>query len=450
MNKRILFSAALLAVLGGPAAFAQSSPWTDTNLGANAENLGVRDFDMPSQDVIWGIQYDGTGTAGAVTQDMFLSVDGGATFLINPVATANSATAALVNVSAIDATTAYVSAYNDASGSGGFVFKTTDGGNTWAELPLPVVPFLNLVHMFNATEGVVMSDPDAAGFVIYRTADGGATWTRVPAASVPAPVSGDYGLVNQFSSFGDNIWFSSFKGQVYHSADKGLTWMKVTTGFTGTATAAAIRDIEFSDANNGIISGRLKNTIKATTDGGMTWTTVTLAPSADAFGDDITRVPGQAGTYVSTGVNFTAGTGATGSSVTYDNGKTWIQLDSGQQRTAVIFFDASHGWAGTFSQAAGVGGLIKYTGEPLVLGLRNEIVRENSAAYPNPTTGLLRLAGADSRETVTVYDQAGRIAVRQAVGAAATLDLSTQPVGLYQLMFTGGKVARTTRVAVTR
>lgn len=448
MNKRVLFSTALLAVLGGPAAFAQATPWTDVNLGANAEALGTRDFDMPTQDVIWGVQYDGTGTAGVVSQDMFLSTDGGMSWQVNTIATTNSATAALVNVSALDGSTAVVGAYDDAAGGGGLVFKTTDGGNTWSELTLPAMAFLNFVHMFNANEGMIMSDPagSSTAFQLFRTTDAGVTWTRVPVANVPASRNGDFGLVNQYSAVGDHIWFTTILGDIYHSMDKGVMWTKHNTGFVGTSMSFAIRDVEFSDANNGLISGQAANTIRRTTDGGMTWTAVVQAADADAFGDDIAHIPGVPGAYVTTGVNFNE---ATGTAVTYDNGATWMELDSGQQRTAVIFFDATHGWAGTFTQAAGVGGVIQYTGDPL-LAVRNEIVREASAAYPNPTTGALRLAGADPREIVTVYDQAGRVTLRQPVGTAATLDLSAQPAGLYQLVFTGGKVARTTRVAVTR
>ncbi len=451
MNKRVLFSAALLALFSGSTAFAQGGlPWTEGNLGANAAALGVTDFDMPSQNVIWGVNYDGSGAMPAVpTQDMFLSTDGGVTWQVNSIATTNSAIMSAANISAIDGSTAFVSMY-DADGMGatnGLLVKTTDGGTTWSEVTsLPGVPFLNIVHFFNANEGLVMSDPDAAGYVIYRTTDGGTTWTRVPAASVPAPVAGDYGLVNQFAAIGDNIWFTTLKGRIYHSTDKGVTWMSHTTGFVNAGNTAAVRHVEFSDANNGLMAGRVAGTLRRTTDGGATWAPVTLPVGTDFFVASLARIPGTPGAYVSTGADPTVGVG---SSVTYDNGTTWTELDTLEQRTAVIFFDADHGWAGQFSQAGGVGGVLQYTGDPL-LATRNDLVREAAAAYPNPTTGVLRLAGADPRETVTVYDQAGRVTLRQSVGTTTTLDLSNQPVGLYQLVFTGGKVARTTRVAVTR
>lgn len=398
---------------------------------------------MPAANVVWGIHYDGSGGSAAV-QDMFLSTDGGASWTSNTIFTTNSATAAMCNISAVDGATAYVSAYDDVTGGGGYIFKTTDGGNNWSELTLPTLSFLNFVHMFNAQDGVLMSDPDSR-FQIYTTADGGTTWTRVPPANVPMHQANDFGLVNQFDALGDNIWFTTLKGDIYHSTDKGMSWMKQATGFTASGQNAAIRQVEFSDANNGLVVGRAVNTLRRTTNGGMTWTNVPLTAASDFFGSGLARIPNLPGAYVSTGANPTE---ALGTSVSYDYGLTWTELDTAEQRTAVIFFDNQNGWAGSFTQAGGLGGLLKYTGSPLAT--RRDIVRENGAAYPNPTTGLLRLAGTDPRETVTVYDRAGRVVLRQAVGAAATLDLSSQPVGLYQLVFTGGKVSRTTRVAVTR
>jgi photosystem II stability/assembly factor-like uncharacterized protein len=446
MNNRLLLAATLAALMASPTA-TMAQTWTAANLGASTESLGVTDTDMPSRDVLWGINYDGSA-GGGVVQDMFVTTDNGASWLTNTITTANSADKTLTNVSAIDGTTAYIGGF-DADNGGGLLFRTIDGGNSFTEMAIPTMTYLNIVHFFDANTGLLMGDPTGTGtfWEIFRTTDAGATWTRVPQASIPAANAGDYGLTNQYSAFGDNVWFTTNKGSIYHSTDRGVTWMKHATGFTGNSTTSAIREVEFSDANNGLLVSST-GAMRRTTDGGMTFTLV-ASPSGTVFNDNLSRVPGLANTYVGVSANTTNGVG---SSVTYDAGQTWYTLDSMMaQYTDVIFFDSDRGWAGGFTQAAGVGGAFQYTGATLrnPLGVSADFVRDASAAYPNPTTGLLHLAGADARETVTVYDLNGRVLRRQTIGTTASIDLSDLRAGLYQVVITGSWTARTTRVAVT-
>ena len=137
-----------------------------------------------------------------------------------------------------------------------------------------------------------------------------------------------------------------------------------------------------------------------------------------------------------------------GSSVTYDGGSTWTLLDTAVQHTAVVYSDVQHGWSGGFTSATGTGGVFEYVGMPLAV--QHEIVREQAAVFPNPTTGVVRLAGADPRETVMVTDVAGRVIRRMAVPANGQLDLRGLDAGMYQLIITGGSHPRTTRLAVER
>ncbi len=365
MFKRVLFSTALLTTLTGAAAFAQTGVgvWTVRDLGSSGESRGVRDMDMPSASVIWGVQYDGTQGGGPV-QDLFVSTDGGMNWLTNSIVTANAGGKDLANVSAVDGNTAYISAYDPtATGPTGVLFKTTDGGNTFTEVAIPSVSFLNVVHFFDANTGLLMSDPSAGDYEIFRTTDAGATWARVPGAALPNAVANDYGLVNQFSAVGDHFWFSTLKGRVYHSPDRGVTWTVSDTGLREpAANQAALRNLTFADAMNGLaVSGAATPVVKRTTDGGATWTTI--APTGPFYSNNITRVPGQpTPTYVGTNVSATSGPGV-GSSFSTDGGLTWTELDNGNaQYTDVIFFDATHGWAGGFTGTNGTAGIFEFTG----------------------------------------------------------------------------------------
>ncbi len=443
MNNRLLLTATLATLLVSPAT-SMAQVWTPSNLGASTESLGVNDMDMPSRDVVWGVSYDGSA-ARAVVQDMFVSTDNGATWLTNTITTANSADKTLTNVSAIDGSTAYIGGF-DATNGGGVLFKTTDGGNSFTEATIPTMTYLNIVHFFDANNGLLIGDPTGTGtyWEVFRTLDAGATWTRVPQANIPAANRGDYGFTNQYSVIGDNVWFTSNLGSIYHSTDRGATWMKHATGFTGNTTTAAIGEIEFSSATNGILVNPA-GLMRRTTDGGMTFQLI-ATPTGSVFNDNLARIPGLADTYVGVSADPTTGTG---SAVTYDGGQTWALLDSGvAQYTDVIFFDNQRGWTGGFTQPGGVGGMFEYASTPLAT--RSDLVRDAASAYPNPTTGLLHLVGADPRETVTVYDLNGRVLRRQPVGTTTSIDLSDLRAGLYQVVLTGNRTARTTRVALTK
>ncbi len=367
MHKRILLVTTLLAALNNLAAWAQGPPpgsiWLPRDLGAGGTSLGVRDLDMPAANVVWGVNYDGT-TARAPNQDIFVTTNGGTSFLVNSIVTPNSAGKDLSNVSAINGSTAFFGAYG--ANGGGFVFKTTDGGNTFTEASLPNLEFLNFVHFFTDSTGMLMSDPTqpaGTNFEIFRTTDAGTTWLQVPLGNVPTTSNGDFGLVNQFAAVGDDIWYGTFKGNVYHSNDRGENWTKASTGITQTGQAAALRTIVFSDILHGLVVSADGLITKTTSDGGATWTQIT--PTGPFHYDEITRVPGLPNTYVGVTVNAAAPVGL-GSSVSRDNGLSWTKLDSGNaQYTTVAFNSPANGWAGGFTDRAvsTTGGIYEFTGQ---------------------------------------------------------------------------------------
>ena len=445
MFKRVFFSAALLALGAGPAAVAQTAVWTADSLGSTAVAAGVLDLDMPGPGIVWGIQRDGSPPV-TLLQDMFVTADRGATWFANTIVTDSSAGKNLTNISGVDGLTAYIGGFDAAIG-GGYLFKTTDGGQTFIDAPIPGVEWLNAIHFFDANTGLLLSDPSTAEYDVFRTINGGTTWTRVPAAILPNPEPGDYGLTNQFYALGDHIWFGTGKGRVYHSPDRGLTWTVGDTGFRNSGNTEALRNFAFASPLIGLVTS-VDGLMKRTVDGGTTWTALT--PTGPIYSSHLTGVPGTDSVFVGS----SAAIDSSGTSYTTNAGMTWTLLDSSQQYLSLEFWDGRHGWAGGFTNTGGTDGIFRYTGAslgPLVpVATSSGIVREASAAYPNPTAGRVRLVGTEPRETVTVYDAAGRTVLHQLIGTTSTLDLSCQPTGLYQLVFSGGKQTRTTRVAVVR
>jgi hypothetical protein len=58
-------------------------------------------------------------------------------------------------------------------------------------------------------------------------------------------------------------------------------------------------------------------------------------------------------------------------------------------------------------------------------------------AYPNPTTGLITIAGLPNAETdLTVFDSVGKLVARKRlVGSNSYIDISDLPNGIYFLKF---------------
>jgi len=110
--------------------------------------------------------------------------------------------------------------HGDAPGMG--VFKSTDGGLTWAP---------SNTGMGNKTVGMLLIHPTNQNILlaatsggIYKSTDAGATWTQ--------KVSGDHKDL-AFKPGDPNIVYSVASGNFYRSSNNGDTWVMVTNGLPG-------------------------------------------------------------------------------------------------------------------------------------------------------------------------------------------------------------------------
>lgn len=376
-------------------ALSQTATWVSQATGFIPVSSGVRYVSVADTNTVWICAYDGSGGA-ANRQDYSHTSDGGATWTSGTIPGA-AATFDWSMIYGLDANTAWAMLYNSAAAGGG-LYKTADGGQTWAQQGVGTIfngtlSFPNVVHFWDANNGFIMGDPSpATWFEIYTTNDGGTSWTRVPSANIPAPQSGEYGIVGHYSVIGDTVWFDTNKGRVYRSPDRGLTWTVASTGLTVPANSAM--DICFYSSTNGIArvynATTGGNSMRVTSDGGTTWTAVT--PVGDFFGSDVRYVPGTASRLVSTG----AATGFTGSSYSDDGGLNWTTIETGTQRTALGVANINCMWSGGFTTSPSTDGIFKYQIIPTIACTASGITAGSATA-----TALLLCAGDTSVFTST-------------------------------------------------
>lgn len=178
------------------------------------------------------------------------------------------------SIYALDGKTAFATGFTS-DWSAVAIFRTADAGKSWQiVLSLPSSNyFLNAITFFDEKEGIVYGDPDYAFpspnyWTIYKTYDGGLTWA--PIATPPVQEGMNFGWKNAMTCVGNTVYFGTTmfdenfnfgpNARVYWSTDRGLTWT-----YSVTPGVVQVNTIHFIDAMTGYAC-RAK-----TTNGGVTW-----------------------------------------------------------------------------------------------------------------------------------------------------------------------------------
>jgi photosystem II stability/assembly factor-like uncharacterized protein len=274
-------------------------------------------------------------------------------------------------IEAFDTTTAWVVSCD---GTVDFkIWKTTDGGKTWAQKYSSPTNFSDAIKFFDANTGIAWADPNpstSGRWEIMRTTDGGETWTRVDNKNIPDAdsVNGEFGAATAMDVVGNSAWFVGYSGaagskeRVYRTTDKGLTWSFSSFDMVGGKSTSGY--LAFSTALRGVLVS-IDGTIAKTTDGGVTWKTSTLSGGILRA---ISSVPGVTDMYVAVG----GGTTAAQTYVTYDAGDTWAPY------TTTAEYLRSVDVAGGMAFAGGnAGSIIKWTGPSLPVELKSFTASQN-------------------------------------------------------------------------
>ncbi len=144
-----------------------------------------------------------------------------------------------------------------AMGYGGGVWRTEDGGLSWAAVgAIPGFYVWDLICLDPSRAVAVGMDN-----LVRLTTDGGATWQAIPTDT--------HSLDNlQGVSFvdGQQGWICTWYGEILHTADGGLTWQ------TQLDTNLDLTAIHFLDALHGVCVGGVDGpAVLLTDDGGVTW-----------------------------------------------------------------------------------------------------------------------------------------------------------------------------------
>ncbi len=219
-------------------------------------------------------------------------------------------------------------------GNSNKLFKTSDGGKTWINIPTPLSQtesFLNEAHFWSLARGILIGDPRDGYFEIYQTFTGGQAWQRISESSIPSPLPDEFGIEFLLVFEGNSCYFATTKGRVFTSHDAGAHWTASATGLP------MIYSLTFSPDGIGIVSNWNWNNktkkfddspFKISRDSGKTWKDLKIDPNKKIKGACYKMKIISPSNYILASARLTNGvnTKDTNNAATYlsrDLGKSW-------------------------------------------------------------------------------------------------------------------------------
>ena len=157
------------------------------------------------------------------------------------------------DVDAIDPATAY--ALSIGPGDASRIYKTTDAGANWRLQFTNAEPkgFFDAMAFWDGRRGLVMGDSIDGRFDILRTMDGGQTWARIPPGSLPPALENEGAFAGSGTNVavlpGGHAWIgtgAAARCRVLYTRDYGTTWTIAETPVAASASAG-IFSIAFRD-----------------------------------------------------------------------------------------------------------------------------------------------------------------------------------------------------------
>ncbi len=210
-------------------------------------------------------------------------------------------TTALYSVSAVDDNIAWI------AGAGGKVLRTTNKGVTWTQTTSPSSTDNYTMYAFDANTAIVTASGTTTAYV-YRTTNGGSNWTTVLTQTGGFFDDVQFKDANNGMLYGDPV---GGRWTIFRTSNGGVTWD--STGMNVTTTAAGWNNGMYLSGNT-VYLGTNNGTLVYSTNFGTSWTIQTTL---------------QANTYVTWFNSPTTGlTGGAELNLTTNGGTNWSALTS--------------------------------------------------------------------------------------------------------------------------
>ena len=304
-----------VTVMCGTLLCAAAPVWTPQQSGVAARLRGVS---AVNDRVAWA-----SGSGGTIVRTR----DGGSTW--QQLTIPGSEKLDFRDIDALSDDVAFVLSIGD--GESSRIYKTVDAGQTWSLQFTNADPkaFYDAMAFWDADRGVAFSDSVDGQLVILRTENGGRNWVRVPADGLPPALENEGAFAasgTNVAVFGrDHVWIgtgAAAVARVLRSTDGGRTWAAAATPLAA-GPSSGIFSIAFRDTLHGIVVGgdyrkeaEAVDNAALTDDGGRTWKAVR---GLSGFRSVVSYLPGIR-------TSELVAVGPQGADYSADDGRSWTAL----------------------------------------------------------------------------------------------------------------------------
>ncbi|HEX7286564.1 MAG TPA: oxidoreductase, partial [Candidatus Angelobacter sp.] len=199
-----------------------------------------------------------SGTGGTVIR----TIDGGKNWSVQTVAGAEQLD--FRGIRAFDENTAVIISSGPAEKGQARIYRTTDGGRNWQQVfeEKRAGIFFDAIAFWDRQHGIVLSDPVDGKFALFTTEDGGASWKQLAPAALPAalPSEGAFAASNSclVVQGRSNVWFATggaSAARVFRSNDRGKTWQVSETPLHPQNASSGIFSLAFPTSKSGVAVG---------------------------------------------------------------------------------------------------------------------------------------------------------------------------------------------------